>query len=419
MESTSETQSPRLSNKGTNDSEWEYVHLKEVLEETGGGVSVNGEDRPARDDEIGVLKVSCVKEGRFIPSENKAVLPSDLSRVQGKFEIGDILVSRANTPELVGACGYVSSNHSNLYLSDKIWRFRPKTRKRDDAKYLTYILASDDIRIELTNRATGTSKSMKNISKGAFLGIKILRPPFTEQLKIAEILSTWDDGIKLLNSRIAEKLDFKNGLYQHFLSDCRVDESGRRSEEFKIYRLGDLFDERVETSRGDLRLLSITNNRGVIPRDDLVKRDTSNPDKTKYLRICPGDLGYNTMRMWQGVSALSRLEGIVSPAYTICIPKSGLIDGQFAAHLFKYTPMIHLFKRHSQGLVDDTLGLKFDVFKTIKICIPGLSEQKRIAEVLNLVDLELSVLHGYLELLKKEKQVLMQKLLTGKIRVKV
>ena len=58
----------------------------------------------------------------------------------------------------------------------------------------------------------------------------------------------------------------------------------------------------------------------MIPRDQLDKRDTSNPDKAKYKRVAVGDIAYNTMRMWQGVSALASLEGIVSPAYTVAVP---------------------------------------------------------------------------------------------------
>jgi type I restriction enzyme S subunit len=90
--------------------------------------------------------------------------------------------------------------------------------------------------------------------------------------------------------------------------------------EWKELHLGEMFTERNETKFFDLPLLSIGQN-GVYPQDESVKKDTSNEDKSKYKRICPGDIGYNTMRMWQGRSALSELEGIVSPAYTVVIPK--------------------------------------------------------------------------------------------------
>ena len=87
-------------------------------------------------------------------------------------------------------------------------------------------------------------------------------------------------------------------------------------------------------------------------------------------------------------------------------------------YLFKSLPMIHLFFRYSQGLVDDTLSLKFDPFAKIKVTIPPLDEQKRITEVLEACDNELALLDQKLTLLKQQKRGLMQQLLTGKVRVK-
>ena len=86
------------------------------------------------------------------------------------------------------------------------------------------------------------------------------------------------------------------------------------------------------------------------------------------------------MRMWQGVSALSSLEGIVSPAYTICTPKKGL-DGEFMAYLFKLPLIINLFYRYSQGLTSDTWNLKYHHFRQVKVTIPEFLEQKAIARV--------------------------------------
>jgi type I restriction enzyme S subunit len=183
------------------------------------------------------------------------------------------------------------------------------------------------------------------------------------------------------------------------------------------YHLGELFSERKETNRTDLPLLAITSDRGVIPRDEVDRKDASSEDKSKYKRISPGDIGYNTMRMWQGVSALSSLEGIVSPAYTICKPKKN-IDSQFAAYLFKYPPVVNIFYRYSQGLVSDTLNLKFPNFSQIKVTIPQPNEQKRIASMLATYDREISLLQAQAEALKRHKRGLMQKLLTGQIRVK-
>jgi type I restriction enzyme S subunit len=187
---------------------------------------------------------------------------------------------------------------------------------------------------------------------------------------------------------------------------------------WRTYKLGELFTERTETNRVDLPMLSITGQNGVIPRNTEDNFNAPSEDRSKYLRITPGDIGYNTMRMWQGVSGLSKLEGIVSPAYTVCIPGSK-IDGLFASYLFKYPPVIHLFRRYSQGMVDDTLALKFSNFSQIHVTIPDIPEQRKIAAILNTGDREIELLGRQLEALKDLKRGLMQKLLNGNIRVKV
>ena len=87
-------------------------------------------------------------------------------------------------------------------------------------------------------------------------------------------------------------------------------------------------------------------------------------------------------------------------------------------YFFKFTPIVNLFRRYSQGLVNDTLNLKFNNFARIKVKIPDTEEQISIAEVLSVANLEINVLENKLTALEKQKRGLMQKLLTGEIRVK-
>lgn len=260
-----------------------------------------------------------------------------------------------------------------------------------------------------------------NINLGFLKGLDVVIPPLTEQERMAGIFTMWDYEIEQTEKLLFARRQFKAGLMQQLLTGKhRFPAFGKKKGEgWTLYHLGDLFDERNETGRGDLPLLSITADRGIVNRDDLDKKDTSNADKSRYLRIAPGDIGYNTMRMWQGVSALSDLEGIVSPAYTVCIPKAGKIDGRFAAYLFKYQPVVHDLWRYSQGMVDDTLNLKFHNFAEVRVRIPGVDEQCAIAGVLAECDRELAALERELAALREQKKGLMQKLLTGKIRVKV
>ena len=124
------------------------------------------------------------------------------------------------------------------------------------------------------------------------------------------------------------------------------------------------------------------------------------------------------MRMWQGRSGISELEGIVSPAYTVCKPKPA-VDSDFMGYLFQLPSVIHLFRRYSQGLVSDTWNLRFSNFAEITVRIPGLIEQEKIAAVLQTCDHEIDLLTQKCTALQRQKKGLMQRLLTGRVRVEV
>ena len=191
------------------------------------------------------------------------------------------------------------------------------------------------------------------------------------------------------------------------------------SGEWIDVKLGDVFSERVETNNQNLELLSVTGTNGVVPRSTIDIKDNSSEDKSKYLKICKGDIGYNTMRMWQGVSALSDYEGIVSPAYTILIPDEK-ISSEFFACLFKMHTVIFLFYRFSQGIVDDTRSLKYYEFAKLHLTIPaGKEEQEAIAKILTVANKELDLLNRDLDQEKQKKKALMQLLLSGVVRVNV
>ncbi len=282
-----------------------------------------------------------------------------------------------------------------------------------------YQLQSDS----LLNRINALSKgsTFKEISLEELRKVKVLSPSYTEQKKIAQILFTWDQAISATEKLIESSQKQKKALMQQLLMGKKrlFDENGVSfSDTWKTYKLGQLFKERVEIGRDDLPLLSITADEGVVYQEETGRKNTSNEDKSKYRRICVNDIGYNTMRMWQGRSSLSDKDGIVSPAYTIIIPSEKIVP-RFAAYLFKLPKLVHVFYRHSQGLVSDTWNLKFSHFKEISWSFPCVEEQQKIAEVLFSADLEIETLQKKLDYLKQEKKALMQQLLTGKKRVKV
>lgn len=243
---------------------------------------------------------------------------------------------------------------------------------------------------------------------------KIAIPSLSEQIVIEKYIQLWDTAIEK-QSELIEKLKLRKRVLMQQLLTGKKRLPGFKGK-WKEVKLGSIFDERNETNRCELPLLSITGDKGVINQSDSDKRDISNEDKSKYKRICSGDIGYNTMRMWQGRSALSNIEGIVSPAYTIVTPRES-INVKFMSMLIQQPRVVYDFWTHSQGLVSDTLNCKYPDFCQVKVRIPIKDEQTAIASVLVKADKEIELAVERLTNLQSQKRGLMQQLLTGKKRI--
>src|SRR5690606_27670025 len=168
---------------------WEVIRLKNLIQDLEGGVSVNAsESESANDNEIGVLKTSCVYQYKFDSSQNKKVLEYDLKRVSCPVRKGAIVISRMNAPELVGASGLVLENHPNLFLPDRLWQTIYVSDISFEASWLSNILISKGFRDYMITFANGSSPSMKNISKSDFLNIFIPFPSVPEQKALVTYL---------------------------------------------------------------------------------------------------------------------------------------------------------------------------------------------------------------------------------------
>ena len=177
-------------------------------------------------------------------------------------------------------------------------------------------------------------------------------------------------------------------------------------EDWEQRKLGECFTERVE-SMPNGELISVTINDGIKKFAELGRHNNSNDDKSKYKKVCKGDIAYNSMRMWQGASGYSPYEGIVSPAYTVLSPNPG-INSKCLAYQLKLPEMIHIFQINSQGITSDTWNLKFPALSEIKIFIAANEmEQKRIAEYFTQLD-NLITLHQrkYTKLVNIKKSML-------------
>ena len=388
--------------------EWEVMRLEDLCHNEG-DYGINAPATDFSDKLPTYLRITDIDDdGKFIIA-NKASVNNPNS---GSYHLKDGDIVFARTGATVGKTYLYNREDGDLVFAGFLIRFSPNAQKIVPYYLKAYTNTSTYWKwVKITSQRSG----QPGINATEYCSLQIPVPPLAEQRKIAEVLGVWDEAIEK-QARLIEKLALrKRGLMQRLLS-AKLRLPGF-SEPWKIHKLQELFTERNETNRTDLPLLSITGDRGVILQTESEKRDTSNDDKSKYKRIAKGDIGYNTMRMWQGRSALSGLEGIVSPAYTIVVPNTD-VDGYYMSVLFKQPRLIYDFWTHSQGLVGDTLNCKYRDFGQVHICCPPLAEQKAITEVLTAADREIELAKEKLERLRRQKRGLMQQLLTGKKRVK-
>ena len=184
-------------------------------------------------------------------------------------------------------------------------------------------------------------------------------------------------------------------------------------EPYRKCRIGDVYAERSQRGAGDMELLSVTINEGVMPRSEIEGKDNSSEDKSNYKVVYKGDMVYNSMRMWQGANGVSTYDGIVSPAYTVLMPTEE-IDNQYFAALFKTSNLINEFRKNSQGLTSDTWNLKYPQIRGIRLYTPSLQEQHKISSFIGALEERIGKQRQLVDALKKYKRGAVKKLLSPK-----
>lgn len=271
---------------------------------------------------------------------------------------------------------------------------------------------------ELSNRAKqikllAGEQAVPIVNKSDFENIRILLSPLSEQQKIAEILNVWEKAIEK-QTQLIEKLELrKKGLMQQLLT-------GKKrlpgfSGEWKRVKAGLLFGSSSIRSNKLDPLLSVTQDKGVVPRDMLETRVTMpNGDLSSFKLVDVGDFVIS-LRSFEGGLEYSKYRGIVSPAYTVLKKKTDISDVFYKVY-FKSNDFIQRLAVAVIGIRDGK-QISYSDFCYIKIPYPSLQEQNAIANVFVSCDSEILLAKQKLNRFQQQKKGLMQVLLTGKKRV--
>jgi len=402
--------------------DWEIHPLSYFVERLESGVSVNAEDVSAGAGIPAVLKVSCVSGGAFHPGENKRILESELRRAKVTVRKGTILISRSNTQELVGESAYIKQDYPNLFLSDKIWQTNFRHNVRLDARWLSYILTSPGVKKKMGDLSNGTSGSMKNISKESFLSLEIMTPPLREQSAIADMLDVLDRNIEQIEKFIATKSSLKRGLMGQLLTGRKRFEEFKE-QEWKLIKISDfarITPRPIPKPDRPFKSLGIrSHGKGTFLKEDF---DPQKIELTELYEVKENDLIANITFAWEGAIAIAGTKdsgALVSHRFPTYVFDTGRAIPEYFRHVIVQKWFVDKLGLISPGGAGRNRVLSKKDFAKLEAPMPSVEEQRRIAAVLNACDRELDLLRQQLAALKRQKRGLMQKLLTGQIRMKI
>lgn len=384
--------------------EWEVKVLGDLLSRCTNGLTYDVSTTHG----ISVTRIETISTGK-INYQKVGYIPNEIGYEDFKMEQGDILYSHINSLSQIGKVAYYNGD-KKLYHGMNLLLLRANMHVSQ--QYLYYVLLTEYMH-HMAQVIAKPAVNQASISTGDLKKIRILVPPLGEQQKISEVLSVWDKAIEK-QTQLIEKLELrKKGLMQQLLT-------GKKrlpgfSGEWKKVKAGLLFGSSSIRSNKFEPLLSVTQDKGVVPRDMLETRVTMpNGDLSSFKLVNVGDFVIS-LRSFEGGLEYSEYRGIVSPAYTVLKKKTDINDVFYKVY-FKSNDFIQRLAVAVIGIRDGK-QISYSDFCYIKIPYPSLQEQNAIANVFVSCNNEISLARQKLNSFQQQKKGLMQVLLTGKKRV--
>lgn len=425
---------------------WQLGRLADAIASLDAGVSVNSEDRPCGAGEVGILKTSALNGGVFQPAQHKTVLRAEQALVAEPVLAESILVSRMNTPALVGESCYVKDAWPDLFVPDRIWQLKPKDRGALSMRWLSYVLRGASARAHIDIHATGTSGSMKNLPKSGLLSLPIAYPSLPEQVAMAGVLDTLDTTIRQTEAIIEKLKQVKQGLL-HDLLTRGIDANGElrppQREESNLYKHSPLGripkDWRVEALSACTEKITdrdhttpVYMNEGVLMVSPVNLFEDEGIDFSSAKRITARahqinrkktDLETGDLIIHRIGAGLGRVRLISSrmPPFSILHsmaqirPRPDAAISEFLLWGLRDHRVQLQIELGTQSIGVPDLGL--DKIGSMLVVVPPLLEQKEIAERMAVQQESIEWNRAQLSKLSGLKSGLMDDLLTGRVRV--
>jgi len=387
---------------------WDFLTMDEI-----GEVQAGRQRSPHlnKGNMLPYLRVANVQNGWIDFADVKEMPFTDKEVATYQLEPGDILLSEGQSLELVGRPAMYNGEMDLCCFQNTLVRLRTKRHSSDFVLQLCKYLFDQGAFQRIAKKTT----SIAHLGVSRFAGLSAPVPPLSEQRKIADILTTWDVALDKLDALARARERHKKALTQQLLT------GKRRLNGFlgawKKVQLSDLAENIADQNKGRMgtkSLYAVTKAEGMIPMRDHVKGESFERCK----RVETDWFAYNPMRI--NIGSIARWKGkqpvMVSGDYIVfrCLPN--LLEPAYLDHLRRSWMWQSFVTRGGNGSV--RVRIYFDDLAEFTFRCPPIEEQRQIATILDIADQELALLRAQRAAVEQQKRGLMQRLLTGRLRVK-
>lgn len=384
--------------------EWKERKLGELTSKIGSGSTPRGGDEIYQTFGIPFIRSQNLVDNQLVLDETCIPVEIHNKMIGSKVYAKDVLLNI--TGASIGRSCVVPENFTEGNVNQHVSIIR---LKRYNPKFLQLFISSSRGQKLIYEGQTGSGREGLNFE--SIKRFKVHFPSPEEQQKIASFLSSADQRIHLLTQK-KEKLEkYKKGIMQQIFSQQLrfKDENGKDYPEWDYLKAKRVFKNHTNKNHnGDLPILSASQEHGMILREDGgIKIQSSDKSVLSY-KVVEKDDFVISLRSFQGGIDYSPIYGICSPAYTV-LRNTAPINPQFYRFFFKKESFI---KRLSIAVIGirDGKQISYETFGELLLPYPNIEEQQKIASFLSSLDQKISLVNQQIELTRKWKQGLLQKM---------
>jgi type I restriction enzyme S subunit len=317
-----------------------------------------------------------------------------------------------------------------FYLETAFWPLNTTLYVKDfhgnEPKFIYYVLSHFDF-----TRFKGKT-GVPGVNRNDLHKVLVYCPPLAQQRCTIALLDQFETTTDHATRLVEAKRTYKRGLMQRLLTgrkrfpefvltdEMQLGQYGTVPKDWSVVHISEI--AREIKARGEVEgsvVYSSTKHEGLVPSLEYFGRQVFSRNLDGYKRLQAGDFAYATNHIEEGSIGILRdgqPPGLVSPMYTVFRPKER-VNPEFLFALLKTESYRRVFENRMSASVDRRGSLRWKEFSRIKIGLPTIDEQNRIAETLRLVDVEIRQLERFRELVEMQKRALRSKLLSGEMAV--